>query len=34
MILKMRKIQTIIVIAGLLFSLAAGAEDKQTPGDE
>ncbi len=26
----MRKVQTIIVIAGLLFSLAAGAENKQT----
>jgi hypothetical protein len=28
---KMRKIQIIVVIAGLLFSLAASAEDKQTP---
>jgi len=27
----MRKIQTIVVIAGLLFSLAASAENKQTP---
>src|SRR5882757_660552 len=27
----MRKIQTIIVIAGLLFSLVASAETKQTP---
>jgi hypothetical protein len=27
----MRKIQTIVVIAGLLFSLTASAEDKQTP---
>ena len=27
----MRKIQTIIVIAGLLFSLTASAENKQTP---
>jgi len=27
----MKKIQTIIVIAGLLFSLTAGATDKQTP---
>jgi hypothetical protein len=27
---KMRRVQTIIVIAGLLFSLAAGAEDRQT----
>jgi hypothetical protein len=29
--LKMKKVQTIIVIAGLLFSLTAIAEDKQTP---
>ena len=28
---KMRKVQTIVVIAGLLFSLTASAEDKQTP---
>jgi hypothetical protein len=28
---KMRKIQTIVVIAGLLFSLAASAGNKQTP---
>jgi hypothetical protein len=28
---KMRKIQTIVVIAGLLFSLVASAENKQTP---
>jgi hypothetical protein len=28
---KMRKAQTIILIAGLLFSLTANAEDKQTP---
>ena len=27
----MRKIQTIVVIAGLLFSLMASAEDKETP---
>jgi len=27
----MRKFQTIVAIAGLLFSLAASAEDKQTP---
>ncbi len=27
----MRKIQTVVVIIGLLFSLAASAEDKQTP---
>ncbi len=26
----MRKIKTVVIIAGLLFSLAAGAEDKQT----
>ena len=26
---KMRKVQAIILVAGLLFSLAAGAEDKQ-----
>ena len=31
MILKMRKVQTIVVIAGLLFSLMASAEDKQAP---
>jgi hypothetical protein len=28
---KMRKVQTIVVIIGLLFSLTAGAEDKQAP---
>jgi hypothetical protein len=28
---KMRKVQAIVVIAGLLFSLTAGAEDKQAP---
>jgi hypothetical protein len=28
---EMRKVQTIVVIAGLLFSIAAGAEDKQAP---
>jgi len=28
---KMRKIQTIVVIVGLLFSLTASAENKQTP---
>ena len=27
----MRKIQTVILIAGLLFSLIAEAEDKQSP---
>ena len=26
---KMRKVQAIVLVAGLLFSLAAGAEDKQ-----
>ena len=26
----MRKVQTLVVVIGLLFSLAAGAEDKQT----
>jgi hypothetical protein len=28
---KMRKVQTIVVVIGLLLSLTAGAEDKQTP---
>ena len=28
---RMRKIQRVILIAGLLFSLIAGAEDKQSP---
>jgi hypothetical protein len=28
----MRNVQTVVVIAGLLFTLTAGAEDKQTPG--
>jgi hypothetical protein len=27
----MRKMQTIVVIAGLLFSLTASAQNKQTP---
>jgi len=27
----MSRIQTIVIIAGLLFSLTASAEDKQTP---
>ncbi len=31
MILKMRKVQTIVVIAALLFSLSASAADTQTP---
>jgi hypothetical protein len=31
MILKMRMVQTIVVIASLLFSLIAGADNKQTP---
>src|SRR5208337_2349506 len=28
----MRKVQTIVAIVGLLFSLTASAENKQTPG--
>jgi hypothetical protein len=28
---EVRKVQAIVLVAGLLFSLAAGAEDKQTP---
>jgi hypothetical protein len=31
MILKMRKVQTIVAVAALLFSLNASAEDKQAP---
>jgi hypothetical protein len=27
---KMRKVQAIVIIAGLMFSLAAAAENKQT----